>query len=532
MLKDLADLPTGTTLTTDVCIVGAGAAGITLCRALANTSLDVCLLESGGFDYEPAIADLGAGENLAHPYYDLVDSRLRFFGGTTNIWGGRCVSLDPEDFEAKPWVPHSGWPIGIGDLAEGYARAHQDLEIGPTLEEGEGWCRLKAAPPDYLRDDFTSSFWYFDEQAERFNASRCEDLFAASNVQVITHASVTHLQAQPNVSGLARMDVRAPGGKHLSITARAYVLAAGAIENARLMLMSRDVETAGIGNRHDQVGRYFMEHPHGRLGLLDSPEAFLIWETYRKRFLRGHVPLAPVLRPSRALQEREGILNTALTFKLQRDPASGPPLARRAYQSLKHELSPTRSNRALWHAFNRLRRTIQRRREPLMRHLANQGRRRVYAMIRAEQAPNPDSRVTLSGKLDGFGNPRADLHWRTNDQDKHTLRVMARVLASTLERQDLGTFRAEPWLDDPDPAWPVDPTVGNHPIGGYHHMGTTRMASSPEHGVTDKNCQVFGYSNLFVAGSSVFTTAGWANPTLTILALSHRLAGHLRQTVK
>jgi choline dehydrogenase-like flavoprotein len=167
-----------------------------------------------------------------------------------------------------------------------------------------------------------------------------------------------------------------------------------------------------------------------------------------------------------------------------------------------------------------------------MRHLANQGRRRVYAMIRAEQAPNPDSRVTLSGKLDGFGNPRADLHWRTNDQDKHTLRVMARVLASTLERQDLGTFRAEPWLDDPDPAWPVDPTVGNHPIGGYHHMGTTRMASSPEHGVTDKNCQVFGYSNLFVAGSSVFTTAGWANPTLTILALSHRLAGHLRQTVK
>jgi choline dehydrogenase-like flavoprotein len=117
-------------------------------------------------------------------------------------------------------------------------------------------------------------------------------------------------------------------------------------------------------------------------------------------------------------------------------------------------------------------------------------------------------------------------------QDKHTLRALAAALADGLHRQQLGTFIPEPWIDDDDPAWPVDPTVGNHPIGGYHHMGTTRMADTPRDGVTDKNCQVFGYSNLFVAGSSVFSTAGWANPTLTIVALAHRLADHLRAVLR
>ena len=149
-------------------------------------------------------------------------------------------------------------------------------------------------------------------------------------------------------------------------------------------------------------------------------------------------------------------------------------------------------------------------------------------MIRAEQAPNPDSRVTLSGERDALGTPKADLDWRKSDLDKQTLRVLARILSTVLEREGLGTFRPEAWIEEAGPAWPVDPTVGNHPIGGYHHMGTTRMAASPREGVVDENCQVFGYSNLFIAGSSVFTTAGWANPTLTILALAHRLADHLK----
>ncbi len=528
MLQDLNDIPAGSQIETDICIIGAGAAGITLARSLLNTGFKVCLLETGGLDHDTRINDLGSGENLGHEYYDIVDSRLRFFGGTTNIWGGRCVPMDPEDFEAKSWVPHSGWPIGYADLEEHYRFAHEQLELGPPISKEEAWRRLDLDQTEPLGDAFSSSFWYFDLMAERFSASRCRDLFNAENIQIVTHASVTHLQARANASGLTAVDIQSLAGNTATISARAFVLAAGAIENARLMLASRDVEPAGIGNGHDQVGRYFMEHPHGRLGKVASTDAYTLWSTFKKRFPRNSVPLAPVLRPSRALQEREGILNTALTFKLRKDPAAGVPLNRRAYQSLKHQLSPTRTNRAMWHGYNRLKRFSQRYRAPLMKLMSQAEDRNVYAMIRGEQAPNPDSRVTLSASRDALGAQRADLHWRLNDQDKHTLRVLAGSLAAALEKSGSGTFEPEAWIHDSSPAWPVDPTVGNHPIGGYHHMGTTRMAGDPANGVVDQNCQVFGYSNLFVSGSSVFSTSGWANPTLTIVALAHRLAGHLQ----
>jgi choline dehydrogenase-like flavoprotein len=527
MLQDLAELPDNSRIETDVCIVGAGAAGISLARSLLGSSLNVCLLESGGFDHEADITNLGSGENRGQTYYDLIDSRLRFFGGTTNIWGGRCVPLDPDDFVQKSWVPHSGWPVELKDLEEGYRFAHEQLELGPPIDEATAWSRLQACRPDFLGDAFTSSIWYFDEQAERFNASRCNDLFSARNVHVLTHASVTHLQATENAAGLSCLTLRNLQGKSAVVSARAFVLAAGAIENARLLLASRDIEPAGVGNRFDQVGRYFMEHPHGRLGRVDSDQAFTLWSAFEKRFPRGSVPLMPVLRASPELQAREGILNTALTFKLQRDPAAGLALNKRAYMTLKHQLSPTRTNRTLWHGYNKARRTFQRYRTPLVRLASRTRGRNVYAMIRAEQAPNPDSRVMLSDRLDGLGMPRADLHWQTSRQDKHTLVVLARELDGALKKAGAGRFEPEEWVLDQADAWPVDPTVGNHPIGGYHHMGTTRMASSPAEGVVDHNCQVFGYSNLFIAGSSVFSTAGWANPTLTIVALAHRLANYL-----
>ena len=532
MLQDLADLPDQTRIETDVCIIGAGAAGISLARSLLSSSLNVCLLESGGFDHEATVTDLGSGENQGQAYYDLVDSRLRFFGGTTNIWGGRCVPLDVDDFQKKPWVRYSGWPIDARDLEDGYRYAHDQLELGQPISNDAAWARMRDHLPDFLGDGFTSSFWYFDEQAERFNASRCDDLFSSSNVRVLTHASVTHLQAAENAAGINHVQVRDLHGNSAEIAARVFVLAAGAIENARLLLASRDVEPQGIGNRCDQVGRYFMEHPHGRLGRVDADQAFALWSAFKKRFPKGSVPLMPVLRPSPELQAREGILNTALTFKSQRDPEAGLTLNKRAYMTLKHQLSPNRANRTLWHGYNRVRRFIQRHRTPLVRLAGHMGTRNVYAMIRAEQAPNPDSRVLLSGSRDALGMLRADLDWRTNQQDKHTLSVLARELDQALQRAGSGRFEPEEWISDESTGWPVDPTVGNHPIGGYHHMGTTRMADSPSTGVVDKNCQVFGYSNLFVAGSSVFSTAGWANPTLTIIALAHRLAVHLKEQLR
>jgi choline dehydrogenase-like flavoprotein len=148
-------------------------------------------------------------------------------------------------------------------------------------------------------------------------------------------------------------------------------------------------------------------------------------------------------------------------------------------------------------------------------------------IVRAEQAPNPASRVTLAPTRDALGVPHAALEWRRSELDKRTVRLMAERLGTELARRGLGRLEPAPWLYDGSTAWPVDPTVSSHPIGGYHHMGTTRMSNSPAQGVVDRDCRVHGYANLYVAGSSVFATAGWANPTLTILALAHRLGDHL-----
>ena len=536
MLTDFARTAAPRTDVADVCIIGAGAAGITLARGLSGQGLRILLLESGGLDYHPASAGLGVGENVGAAYYPLEDSRLRFFGGTTNIWGGRCVPLDDIDFQARDWVAHSGWPIDGGELTAGYRAAHQDLGVAAPSSAGdrEGQWGAAALSMDGAR--FMSRCWRFDTQRERFHATRTQDVLKAPDIETLINATAVSIHAQPNRPGINHVLVRHGGGQAAQVRAKMYVLACGGIENARLLLASNDVEPHGIGNRQGQVGRYFMEHPHGRLGRIQTRQPYRLWSAFRMRFPKGGVPVAPVLLPTPAMQRERGILNTALTFKWQRNPAAGVPRARRIYQELKSQLTPGRGNRRLWHAYRGLRFAYARSLRPTLTRglmqLQTHGRFglkdfQLSVMIRAEQAPNPASRVVLSTAKDELGCPKANLDWRLGEQDKHTLRELARALNDELTRLDLGVLEPSPWLEETGLDWPVDGTVGNHPIGGYHHAGTTRMSTDPAHGVVDANCAVHGYPDLYVLGSSVFPTAGWANPTLTILALAHRLKTHL-----
>ena len=529
MLIDLNHADTNFTVSTDVCVVGGGAAGISLTRQLVRDGHQVCLLESGGMDFEANTQSLYAGTNIGMPYYDLIDARLRFLGGTTNIWGGRCTPLDPIDFAQRSWVAHSGWPISMDTLRPHYHAAHEALGLGEYRYDKSLWEQLGEAPP-FSSEYISTRFWRFDTTKERFNASRCQDLFNNDNVTVVIHANVVQLQANPGASALEHIVTSTLDGRRFNFRARFYILATGGIENARLLLASNNVESEGIGNRHDLVGRYFMEHQHGRAGRIKTDAPYRLWSLFRKRKLRNSPPIAPTIVASSALQERDGLLNSAFTFKLQRPPEHGLLLNDRIYRALKHQLPPDRVRRRMWHVYRDVRGLIQRHIKPLIEPLrARANTRKLYLMVRAEQAPNPDSRVQLSKEVDALGMPKVNLDWRLSSQDKDTVAGVCKQL--DVEFQHLGKGRIEPsqWLADPAPEWPVDPTVSKHPIGGYHHMGTTRMSDSPSQGVVDANCRVHDYANLYIAGSSVFPTGGWANPTLTILALTDRLAEHLNE---
>jgi len=154
-------------------------------------------------------------------------------------------------------------------------------------------------------------------------------------------------------------------------------------------------------------------------------------------------------------------------------------------------------------------------------------RREFELFTRMEQSPNPHSRIVLDSDRDELGMPRANLDWRLSAIDKKSIRQLQEIIGEEVGRSEIGRIRLKEWLRDKDNNSDWTSALG----GGWHNMGTTRMADSPNRGVVDANCKVFGLSNLYMAGSSCFPTSGAANPTLTLLALTYRLSAHLKTSV-
>lgn len=516
---------------TDVCIVGAGVAGITLARRMLQLGHTVTVLESGGKDYESPIANLNAGENVGQPYYDLQDARLRFFGGTTAIWGGRIAELDAADFEPRPWVAHSGWPLRRSDLEQYYLEARKVFDIDGDWPTAADLPATGTKLPSFDRASLAVKFWIFDPRFNRFTFGACGDVLEHPRCTVYTHATVTEIQTGPEARFVTGLVVRSLSGRELQVRARAVVLATGGLENPRLLLTSRSTMRDGLGNSHDLVGRYFMEHPHARGGKVVARAPWALLKAFGRRhpLANGQI-IAPLITASEAAQASARMLNGSVTI-VPRQPSDAVQFwGMRAYHHAKQGIAPTRAGRALWMHTKRAANYLQRRFDPLRPWLLHKaGRLDLALLVRAEQSPNPDSRVTLTDQRDAFGLQRLKLDWRLNRLDVHSVERLVTLLRQEFRRVGLGDVVPAPWLSQPDAAWRSDPLISSHPIGGYHHMGTTRMAEDPRHGVTDPFGRVHGIENLFIAGSSLFPTSGWANPTLTIVALALRTADRLSQ---
>jgi choline dehydrogenase-like flavoprotein len=512
MHTDARGLEDGTLIEGDLCIVGAGAAGISLALEWAGTAHDVILLEGGGFEVESQMQDLHDGQITGLPYYPLDAARLHAFGGTTGHWSGYCAPLDPIDFRKRDWVPRSGWPFGREELDPFYARAQKLLELGPYNYKPSYWARQETDAVELPLDDGVArtKMWQRSPPT-RFGKKYREEITGADNIHLLTYANVTEVRANESVNRVNSLRVKAPNGKQHQAQALQYVLACGAIQNARLLLASNRQASAGLGNDHDLVGRYFMEHiglmPSAQLRLPERRPMNLYWYTGTKA--AGMVGL------TRETQRRHRLLNGAALIV----PAAFDGELKGLFQR-----DPPEKLRQRWLGYDQAREgggeTDAGGEEAA--ELPAPSKQRTFGLLtQQEQIPNPRSRVTLSGETDALGVPRVALDWKLTEQDRRSIRQFYEVLGQEMGRSGIGRVKILDWLRGDKSSWP------DFLSGMWHHMGTTRMHKDPTRGVVDPNCRVHGLGNLYVAGSAVFPTSGVANPTLTLIALTLRLSDHL-----
>ena len=546
MFIDFLEATAPTELDADICIVGAGAAGIAIARALIGTALRVCLLESGGSGGELRNQALYEADSIGSPPFDPVSSRMRAFGGSCNLWGGGCMPLSALDMSQRDWVPHSGWPIAPTDLAPWYERAREYCGIEDHALAGDRFLAAPARPPLPF-DPGTLVNQIFVRSPVLFGRTYRDELERAPNLTVLLHANLLELEATPDGGAVRQACIGSLTGRRGAVRARHYVLACGGIENARLLLLSDTTVPGGLGNRHDLVGRYFMDHPSGKLGTLHSRRADRLARPYDRMLGKGVAPPFPEIGLSEQAQRAHRILNARVhPFAVEGQVSRGlhalrslratlrkpPPdenarLEAHLCAAMRSEAAPASVHAHAPASLGRL--ALQLGfgmgdvAHALGRKLADKPAVRtshVDLMGYFEQAPNPDSRISLSTERDALGQRKLRIDWRLTALDHHTFRASAALFGAELARACGGRFEPEPWLNGANGVPQVRGTA--------HHLGTTRMADDPRHGVVDRDCRVHGMTNLHVAGSSVFPTGGWAFPTFTIAALSLRLADRLQ----
>lgn len=543
MIIDARELPADARLHADLAIVGAGPAGITLALELAGSGLSILLVEAGGRKPAAQVQDCfrGTVDDARHPPLSLY--RARALGGTSTIWGGRCVPFDPIDFEPRPHIPHSGWPIPYAEMRRWYRVASTYCEAGRfAFDAGTALGRehqpmVPGLDRSRIEDDRLERFSPPTDFGRRYRPA----LSRSPSITVLAGAACVDIATAPMRDHVTGLTLAVESGRRFRIEAERVVLAAGALETARLMLATR------LGG--DLVGRFYMCHVEGKAAVARfAPGRKVAFEYERDRegvYVRRHFTVpAPV-------QRAKGLANVILRFEppVIADPAHGDPVLSAMWLSrtfLKQEYErklasfgyrgaepPGRRALAAAHLANvargapelarfgldwTLRHVLARRKLP---YVAARGRDGAFSIdYNGEQTPNPDSRVLLAEERDHSGLPRLRVDWRVNPVDIDSVVEAHRLLADSLEAGGAGRLE-------------VDEAAireGYNAVGG-HHMGTARMADAPSHGVVDRNCRVFGMDNLFVAGAAVFPTSSHANPTLTLVALAARLADHLSGTL-
>jgi choline dehydrogenase-like flavoprotein len=509
--------------TWDLCIVGAGAAGLALAAEFLQTSWRVLVLESGSREPDSTADDLNTLDSVGLRHDGWRDGRVRSLGGTTRAWGGQLVPMRESELAARPWVPDSGWPLRLQELQPFYRRAERLLRVEGPPYDGTLWPRLGMTAPAFDPASFRVRFSQWAALGRRnFAVLWRRDLERSANVTVLLDATAVDVRCPPESNSCQSIEVRSRSGRKASIRARAYIVACGGIETARLLLASRHPDGNGVANSSGLVGRCFQDHVSYVAGEVTAASRQLVQNLFDPRYISNTMYSLKV-EPTDAAMSREGWLNAMGHIAFQIPDALGWMELRRILRSVQAGRPELPS---LHEAVAMLRGSVELTRLVLTRYLAKRRRSpsagRILLLVDTEQAPNRDSRVFLDTRVDGLGMPRARLDWRITSLEKKTLTGFASRVAAEFARVGLGEIRlaGEPDFERRDELGAARDI--------FHHMGTARMSATPETGVTRQDLRCHDIDNLFVAGAAVFPAGGIANPTFTALALSLRLADHLK----
>lgn len=469
-------------LKADVCIVGAGPAGIVLALTLAELGVTSILLEAGTME-PPGIAgrDPYKGEVSGLPY-PLSESRLRYFGGTTNHWGGWCKPLDNIDFQRRISAPLPSWPI-----------ARQDLD--PHYLKSLVWCEIPSSDFDPVTSIFDpSTELHFTKEAgftirlfrfsppTRFGPRYRDAIESSELIQCVTDATLVAMDSDANTVTTAH--AASLGGEKVKVVADRFVLAMGGIENARFMLHLADSGQANFGNQSNLLGRCFMDQFGFHPGFLVARPGLKHY-----RYDQEGVAVMPVVTLSHQQQVKLDLPSVCMLLTPD-SPSEQLPATYFANPGIMQSNTP-------------------------------EGLRYRLQLI-CEPTAFAASRIALANDKDDFGIRRVRLHWQIMEEDYVKIEQVVHLFERAVGRDGLGRVQRTRRFEG---------DIRRNLSSGMHHMGTTRMADDPRFGVVDPDCRVFGSSNLYMAGSSVFPRVGYSNPTLTLVALADRLARHFHGSV-
>lgn len=497
MFIDARTLEDGKAIESDICIIGGGVVGITSALQFIGKGTKVCLLESGGLEEDKETASLYNAESVGLRYKDLA-VRQRYFGGCSNSWYGYCRPFTESNFEQRPWVPHSGWPLRRADLVPYYERAQKVCELKEFNYNSED-LEKRMNSPYFQRLPLKSKkiiaeVYQFSSPPTRFGKRYRKDIEDAQNIHTYLFSNVFDIETSESGGFVKQVHAVTLKGNKLSVSAKYFILATGGIENPRLLLLSnKNGQNKGLGNQNDLVGRFFMEHPHfytsAKIVTQKNDKILNYLVGYYGKFPnKEFTPLKLILNTSFETQQRERLLDYSAAITSYGTAEDFQKAVGDVYADLDSS------------------------------GLTSNGEMIVMDLqTRSEQSPNPDSRISLSDtKRDKLGLRQAQVDWRLKPIDMESIQRSIAIIGQEIGLSGIG--RVYGFQDDQK----------ERLRGGCHRMGTTRMSADPKQGVVDPYCRVHGFPNLYVGGGSVFTTGGVANPVLTETALAIRTADHIK----